>query len=496
MLKKIATVVLSLAALQISSASAVNLEWSGLYRIEGYDLSNTELRNSSKKNQQYGLHHLILRPKVIASDGITIHSQFEIFNPNTRANNGFYNNSQMGDFWGSGVNATDMTNTPSQSNALSANPSAGTVNVSQLYMTYDHEFGQFIVGRVPIQFGLGMTYSAGRGLFDHWYNTKDLVGYKMIFGNMSLLPMIGKSREGLMNYTDDVDNYMIQFIYENPETDISMGVFYDIKKSSDQGSDAPTGVNGFGGAGSRNSVGMNIKTLTVFALRDTRPWRLGFEASFVSGDYGVQTVDGQNVGAGGYGIAVEVDYKPEASKSSWGLRTGIATGDDPNTNNYESFLFNKNYDVAFLMFNHMLGQFDVLRTSPFTPNYFRSKCPAGTDYENCGPSTAGATPENRGLDIEAISNVIYLAPRYHYQWTDRWSLGATLVTGWVRQTAQANMKSDLGYEADFSLAYSPKKGILWVNQVGLLFPGAAFKAGGLYESTFTMGFGTKAAISF
>ena len=39
MLKKIAIVALGLIALQISSANAVNLEWTGLYRVEGYDLS-------------------------------------------------------------------------------------------------------------------------------------------------------------------------------------------------------------------------------------------------------------------------------------------------------------------------------------------------------------------------------------------------------------------------------------------------------------------------
>ena len=486
---------LSSVAILPSLATAVNLEWTGTYRIEGYSLQNTELRNSSVKNKQYGLHHMTLRPKIIAMDGLNIYSQFEIFNPNTRANNGFYNNSQMGDFWGSGVNTSGLAaNSPEQSNALSSNQQAGTVNVSQLYMHFNHEFGQLIVGRVPIQFGLGMTYSAGRGLFDHWYNTRDVVGYKMVFGNMSLLPMIGKTKEGLANYSDDVNSYMIQFLYENPETDVSMGVMYEIKKSGDQGSDAPTGVNGFGGAGSTNTAGVDLKTLTVFALRDTRPWRLGFEATFVSGDYGVRTSNNQTVGAGGYGIAFEVDYKPEDSKSAYGLRTGIATGDDPNTNNYESFLFNKNYDVAFLMFNHSLGQFDVLRTSPYVPNYLRYKCTDGTTYQNCGAATG--TPENRGLDVESISNVIYFAPYYQYQWSERWSWGAALATGWIREKALSDMKTDLGYELDLSLSYQPKKGIVWLNQFGLLFPGAAFKGGSLYENTFTYGFGTKAAVSF
>lgn len=495
MLKKIAIIALGLIALQISSANAVNLEWTGLYRVEGYDLQNTELRNSSVKAKQYGLTHFILRPKIIASDGLIIYSQFDIFNPDTRAHNGFYNNSQMGAFWGSGVNTSENgADSFSQSNALSQNQSAGTLNVTQLYLNYNHEFGQLIVGRVPIQFGLGMTYSAGRGLFDHWMTVRDIVGYKMIFGNMSLTPMIGKSHEGLMNYTDDVNNYMIQFLYENPETDVSMGVMYDIKQSSDQGNDVPMGTNGLGGTGARRTGGVSLKTLSLFVARETRPWRIGFEAAFVSGDYGITNASNGSVAAGGYGIAFEADYHPEDSKSSWLIRTGIATGDDPNSSNYETFAFNKNYDVAFLMFNHSLGQFDVLGTTPSVPTYFRYKCPAGTTYANCGSTTG--TPENRGLDVESIANVIYLAPSYRYQWTDRWSVGVGLATGWVRQTYLANQKSDLGYETDFSLAYQPKKGILWVNQLGLLFPGAAFKGGGLYEAAFTFGVGTKAAISF
>jgi hypothetical protein len=162
-----------------------------------------------------------------------------------------------------------------------------------------------------------------------------------------------------------------------------------------------------------------------------------------------------------------------------GLKAGMASGDDPESDGeYEGFIFDRNYDVAFLMFNHPLGQRDFLRTA-----------------------LAGGGPDATGMDstadTEAISNVIYAAPYFTYKWNDRWALETVLATGWLRENPVTDQKEkSLGYEADFNLHFTPKKGVTWINQVGLLFPGAAFEGDGTLESKFMYGVSSKAAISF
>ena len=135
-----------------------------------------------------------------------------------------------------------------------------------------------------------------------------------------------------------------------------------------------------------------------------------------------------------------------------------------------------------LMFNHPLGKYDVLRSRPFRGNVYES---------------ATGMPTNAAPDVETINNALYLAPRAKYNFNERWGIDGTLVAGWVSQNplVGADPGKGLGYELDVSLTFSPRKGVMWVNQAGLLFPGDAWK-GASYDNSFAYGVATKAAISF
>lgn len=482
--KKWKCLVASLMGLISLSANAVDLDWSGLYRIEGVSIKNSELNGGREK--AYALHHLILKPKIVAADGLTIHSRFDIFNYNN-ANDPIYNNSQIGQVFGHGIGSSvtaPTQPTSSNSNTFSNRQASETLEVTQLYLTWDQEFGSLIVGRAPVQFGLGMTYSAGNGLFDHWYDTRDLIGYKIVMGNLFLLPMYAKINEGALSRgVDDMSEYLIQAQYDNPETDISMGVMYQVRTSSPAASDAP--LNGtdplIGGVGA--TVGnepVSMSWVNLFVLKDTDRYRAGLEASFQSGKTGVRTQALDKVSLDGFGIATEFEYRPDQSRWKYGIKAGIATGDDPSTDNkYEGYLFNRNYDVAFLLFNHPLGQAD------FSRSYL-----------------IGGNPRNgivETADTNTITNVTYASLYADYKWTDRLTVISSLTTGWFGEKAATTIgtfSKDAGYETDFTLRFSPKAGVVWDNQIGLLFPGSAFKGGGLYSAGFAYGFGTRAAISF
>lgn len=477
---------LMISIFTFSQVKAGDFEWSGLYRIEGYQIKNSEL-SSKRREKAYGLHHLVLKPKIIAADGLIINSRFDIFN-----STGDLSNSPLGMTFGHGVN-TDPTSTPTStnnSNTSSQNESVDAIQVSQLYLTLVQEFGALIVGRAPLQFGLGVTHNAGSGMFDHYMDTRDLVGYKIVVGNLWFLPMIGKVNEGRLNRNDDVTDLMIQVQYDNPGTDMEMGVFFQERRASRSGNDAVLATDtgeAFGGAGATLDDKWASQHFNVFALKDTEFFRLGLEAGFQSGKAGVATANRDKVSLSGYGIAGEFEWRPQASHWKFGSHLGIATGDDPETDDeFEGFFFDRNYDVAFLMFNHPLGQADFLR------NKINGGGPTGSKAD---ASQAGDVDQP---DVEAISNVVYLSPYFKYKWTDRWSLSTNLTMGWLNKDPLLNTKTDndLGYEVDFSLNFVPNKRVTWVNQVGLLFPGAAFEAGGIFDSKFAYGLVTKAAISF
>ncbi|MBX7231274.1 MAG: hypothetical protein K1X29_04215 [Bdellovibrionales bacterium] len=465
---------------------SADFEWSGVYRIEGIHLNNAEL-SGAKNNKDYGLHHLSLRPKIVVGDGVTIHGQMELLNNST------YTNSQLGQTFGGGVNSTPSTpgTDADSSNSLSSMQESNTLRVSQLYLNWVHEYGSLIVGRAPIQFGMGMSYSAGKGLFDHWFDTRDLVGYKIVVGNLFILPMYGKVAENTLHHSDDVVDYMAQVQYENPETDLEIGGFYRRRRSGAGGSDTPRGSGTLGsvdgsGNSTSNSSSMDMSQINIYVGKDTPEYRIAVEAGFLKGDMGLFTENGSGdkVTADGFGLAAELEWRPLESKWKWGLKTGRASGDNPNsTTKYEGFAFNRNYDVALLLFNQSLGRNDVFRTAVW----------------GGGPTTnSGAPPEQTKPDVESLSNVLYFAPYSKYSWNDRWSLTGVLATGRLATnplSSGASVGKSLGFETDFSLTYTPRKGVEWINQVGILFPGAAFtynddKAGMAYAIV------SKAAFSF
>ncbi len=462
-------------------AKAGDIEWSGVYRIEGYHIRNSELNDRSRQ-KDYGLHHLVLRPKISVADGLTVFGQFHVLNaPDSQTE---YANSQMGQVLGGGVRTSGArtgTTNSNDANSAAQRQRADDLKVSNLYLTFNQEFGQLLVGRAPVHFGLGLQHNAGQGLFDHWYDNRDMVAYKIVLGPITLLPMYGKVSEGSVNNSDDVTDWMIQGIYENPENETEMGVFYQVRRSGDQGNDQPAGtttsdVLGKTGAQAARSQAYNL--LSLYVLKDTDRYRLGVEAGFLDGDSGVSASDGGKVDFNGFGLALEAEYRPDGASWNWGLKAGMASGDDPKTADFEGFIFDKNYDVAFLMFNHPLGQRDFLRTR----------------YVGGGPNSGG---EVDTTDTEAISNTIYVSPSVQYVWSEQWKIDTRLTTAWLSEDAMDRQKSkDLGYEFDLGLQYEPKKGIQWINQLGLLFPGGAFKGDGSLSSSFAYGFTSKAAISF
>ncbi len=491
-MKSLRLIILAFLVLPFT-AHAGDLDWSGVYRIEGNIFDNPQVGIGDKKRKEYGIHHLILRPKIVGADGLYINSQLEVFNSNAGATGAWGN--QLGAVFGNGINdtpqATDTTgNNSGSSNTLSEHQQPEQIVVSQFYLTFVQEFGSLIVGRAPVQFGLGMTHNAGRGLFDHYADTRDLVGYKVVLGNFFILPMIAKVNEGGLGGYDDVNDQMIQIQYENPDSETTMGFMYWNRKAGMGGNDSVAGTPTPGdeevfGTGATLAGDYNYKLMNFYFGKKYESFGFGIEVANQSGKTGV-SVGGESVKYSGIGLATEFEYHPKESNWAWGLKAGMASGDDKTTpDEYEGFVFDKNYDVALMLFNHALGQANLLHTEI-----------AGTRVSTTKTTTSSLVDP----DVEAISNVSYAAPYFNYKWSDKWSMHGVVATGWLDQTKLAtpavNVDNGLGYEFDFSLNYSPNERVVWQNTVGWLMPGTAFEADGSFATGDVFGVMSRAAISF
>ncbi|WP_413558726.1 hypothetical protein [Bdellovibrio sp. HCB209] len=447
-------------------AQAISLDWSGGYRAEWTEVDKPTLTNPTGR-KAYGLNYLYLSPKIIAADGINIISRFDVLN------SGIYPNSQLGTIWG--MNESTNPN--------AGNQGATTVTASQLYLNVNQEFGSLLVGRVPFDFGLGMMYSGGKGAFDHWYNTRDMAAYKVIIGDWFLMPMIGRQYANDFGQGNNQTFMGAQLQYENVEAKSVIGVYVEQRKGARTTLDySQTQLDTYAGGAGLGTVGadMSISTTSFVLGRGWDSFGYKIEGAFQSGETGIKK-GADDVRMDGFGIAAELYFPARESKWEWSLKTGMATGDTDSTN-FSGFAFNKNYDVAMLMFNHRLGSADFFNTNAVKPT-----------------STSTTLDVSNSADDESVGNAYYVAPSVKYAWNERFDVRNTLVYAQLMNTQQNSVdaKKDLGLEWDIELIYKPLERVQWVNQIGLLFPGEAWKNGNSgYGNDFTFGFASKAAISF
>lgn len=459
---------------------SMSLDWSGGYRFEWTEIDRPSLSSPSQR-KAYGLHQLYLSPKIIAADGINIHSRFDVMTSRDPA----YQYSQAGEIWGAGLpaptNPQDATDKDSsRTNTTSRQARSSGIRVSQLYLTAEHENGVFFAGRMPLKFGLGMTYNSGTGFYDHWMNNRDLIGYRFVINNITITPMLGRQYDTDYAQGGNSQDEIVQIEYDNRDSGNLLGVLYERRVGNESVNDFPINVVGRAGSPATVAGGFGIQRTSIILGKSWDGFGFKLEGSFLSGGTGIELVNGNSVKMNGYGIATEIYFPRPESKWNFTGRMGLATGDDPTTDDYEGFQFDRNYDVAFLLFNHRLGQRDFLTTDLIKDQ------------------TAGRNASN-SIDDEAIGNAFYISPLVQYAWSEKVDFGTSITYAQLmaNPTNARDFKKTLGVEWDLSLSYKPRKNMVWMNQVGFLFPGEAFANGTDNLGTAnTYGFASKIAITF
>lgn len=462
-------------------ANALSIDWTGTYRIEYNEVERTSLADP-KLRKSYILNSLSLSPKIIAADGVNIIGKFEVL-PNDQ-----YPDSQAGQAFGRGPNKRDTaggTSSTKDDSAVAGNKQGSTtLRVSQLYLKVADEYSVLIAGRAPLEFGLGMSHNAGNGEFDHWYDTRDMFGYKFIIGNFFFMPIIGKVYDYSVSQGREAQDVIFHMEYSNDETQSAIGLMHMTRNASKEANDAPFASYGANSVNDR----WNTQLVSLFIKRGFEDVNFRIEAGFESGPTGMVKTNGEEVKLNGYGIALDVDFPKKEGKWHWNLKTGIASGDNPDTTNYEGFHFDRNYDVAQLMFNHPLGKYDALR----------SAAQRGPDRLN---NSASPYATDEALDDEAISNAIFVAPSATYSINEKWDWTNRVTWAQLQSNPLAggvDVSKDLGFEYDVGIVYKPHERVKWVNEIGMLFPGSAWSGSPAqnFDKGFTYGIASKAAISF
>jgi hypothetical protein len=474
-IKRPLMVVSALGLMFQPTAFGLILDWGGQYRFEYVEIDKTEMTSGSRKG--YLLNNLVLMPHIIPSDGFEVVSKIHL----SENNDSRYTNSQAGMTWGNSHNAgpgfaTHIDN----SNALAQNRPKTGIGVSQLYLKVDQEWGSLVVGRAPVQFGLGITHNAGNDAFSHWYDTRDILAYKMHIGNLFIMPSISKQFAGDFALGNEITNQTLHFEYKNNDTGDWLGLFYETSKGNINTNDVPK--TPIGGASYYGAY--NVNAYNIILGKDFSDFNFRVEGGFQSGSTGITHTNGKKINLNGYAVVTEFNVIAGESKNSWHVKAGSVSGDNPDTEDFEGYLLDRNYDVALLLFNHSMGQnADIFKTSI-------GHDPAFTSNRN-------------SLDDEYISNVLFVAPRWTRQLADRWNMRNTLAVARLNNTRMKvgagveDIDSNVGVEWDLGFSYKANDNMEWRFDSGLLMPGKAFQMGTADLKTSTViGLSTSAAITF
>ena len=455
-------IVYALGLLMTTSVLA-DFQWSGVYRFELSYVKSPGLDDATN-DKKYVQHHLVLMPTIHASDSLTVYSRFDLFNSATEAL------SQQGAIWGESNGGCGANCSVVDFDSLPAD----VLNVTHLYLRYEQDYGAWVFGRAPIHFGLGINHNGGDGLYDHWLDTRDLVAYKALFGLWTITPIYSKirGRDAVTERKYSLSEKIIKVEYRAEQKNFDLGILVS-KKS---GSHDKVAAHYFGQDSVATPTRSSVTTYGFYGKKQWTDFSLASEVVYQKGELGFEN-GGKEVGVGALALAVELDYMLKSSPWQLGANFGYVQGDDLSSEDtYEGFIFDRNYDVAKLLFNYSLGNVDVFHANPVS----------GRPEKNL---------EN-AVDIEAISNVIYLAPGASYDFNERWSAHGTFVAAFLLEDPVVGASGGAGgYELDFGVTFKPLKHFEWQTDVALFSPGNAFEANG-NKANFIYGIFSRLAFRF
>lgn len=397
----------------------------------GYKFGGTYLKRPSEDGtsltKSYLLHNLILSPEIVAYDDINIFTRFSIFN------------SSYSEYLGGAVLGDNKIG-----NFQYQMPSG--IYASLAYLSWTREYGNLFLGRIPLNFGLGLNLSdKGNSYLDNL----DGVAVKAILGSFTIMPAYGVLTSDGAKI--EASEYLIDILYEISE--ITIGANYHKKFAHSEG----MAIGGLYASPTSTPKGnANMSSVGVYVEKDYKKLNLKSELSFQSGNTGLTVNDSadETISLDAFAIALELslDKILLSNKLGFGLDTGYISGDDPNTPNvYEGFLADRDYDVSLILFNQPLTS-DFLGTRRFF------------ERDNLELDNA--------LDIEFLTNAFYISGKANYQLTEKINLNTNVILARILNGTENNVASNkYGVEIDLGGTYKINDITNLMLDFGYLFPG-------------------------
>lgn len=332
--------------------------------------------------------------------------------------------------------------------------------IRRVWLEYNTPYGIFKVGRMPRDWGLGIRLNSGSNVWDHFGDTFDSVLFEAGVENYKFGVFFDKIQEGDIDVgVDDTDNVAGYVQYTDPEMELDAGLMYTFFVESE--------------------ANIFMSTVDPYFKKQWGDFYIGWEGVFGFGEIGAAHLgcdtghDFHNTGNASaiscvsngsnfinnlfldldilqIGTGLELAYNVDENLTLYS-NAGYASGqDNQNRGRYEVFAFDRNYDIALIMFNHGVGRLDA----------------------DLGFLNWRSVPYSN-----AVNNAIYVQAGASYDWTDQFNTSVSAVWGYAARAQLFGQGRNYGVEADFIFGYEFSKNLHAGLDWGILFAGDFYEGG-------------------
>lgn len=467
-------VALLAAPFALSAAHALELDWSGQFRAENHLITNYAnsgtgtgygVVDGGSSDASFQTLFMRLRPKVIVNDNVYVKSEWWAGDPVF----GMFGNAAP-----YGADGRQYYSTQSRGSFITA---------QRFWAEVLTDLGVVRVGRMPLNWGLGLIYNGGDGVFDRYVSTGDAISMSAKVGSITFAPSfikysMGNSVGGNRDVTagalagtppsgrGNVSDYSFLLRYENLDEDLDIGVNL-IRRNIDAAQDSAAGYFGVTGL----PAGSGITIWDIFAKKKLGKLTLAAELPLASGNIG-------GVPYSAKAVAGEVQFKA-TSHWDFSAKVGSAPGQSNVANaaspsGFGGFFFHPNYRVGMIMFGYQLGAL------------------GGMQSQNNPTATANnlASPFDN-----PITNATYISvgTQFGFGAGDRWKARFNFLTATAQQVAAAGsayfntwsrkfennasgitQDSSLGTEYDLGVTYHLDENFQFAFDLGVFLPGSFY----------------------
>lgn len=447
----------SFTALTGNGAYALDLDWHGQFRAEAntiYGYTHNVMKPVlANPNNGYSIplngdspatfQNLFfrLKPRVIVNDNISLHSDLWLGTPDVGA---------FGSDAGTGKN-----NTYNQTTTGNA-----AVSAKNLFAEVATDFGTIRVGRMPLNWGLGLVWNSNDKGFDRLPSSGDGIQLITKLGAFKFMPAIIKYQD--YNHTTlgvgnaGASDYVVGLMYSNDDEQVDIGVQF-MRRVSGLNANINNPFS-LGTTGSLNTAqsGYAYNIWDFYVNKKAGIFNIGAEVPLVGGLVASHTY---TTVAGALKVDAQVNerWKLKLNAGSANGQSNVATANLQSTG-LTAFYFHPDYRPGFLLFNYNYRNIANQSGSPYDNAVTNARFLAlGTDY-TVGKWTHGFQWLYAIADKTADGAA---GTAYFNTWDHQYET----------QNAAAAQDNKLGFEIDYGLGYDWDESIRFGIDAGLYFPG-------------------------